>query len=191
MPGRAPRSWRIIAASRRREGFFDDLMAATMICEQAKGSFLRYSGVMNSDFGRACGRHLSRLIGEASGSFRRLATGVAQAAKKSVNFFAQDLLHLSDFSVISNRAEASVRLEIALGDLSAGPGAGQRIHGLAPFPLPPTTRARAVIRRRYAIALVPTGSRHGPPASTRAAPQRVPPWPTKCSSTPPTRRKPA
>lgn len=228
-PGRAPKSWRMIAASRRRERFIDDLMAATMICEQATGSVVRSSGAMDLGFGRAFGRHLSRPIGEASGSVRHLANGQEQVPKKLTdvfdqnllqlieigvisyrsndpvrsenalgpvpkefaNFFDQNLLQLSDFGAISSRSDDSVRSEGALGDLSAGPGAGQRIQGITPFPPSPTTRARAVIRRRYAVAPVPTGSRHGPPASTRAAPQRVLPCPTKCSSTPPIRRKPA
>ncbi len=75
--------------------------------------------------------------------------------------------------------------------LPAGARAGQRIAGRRPVSLILTTSVRALRLRQRAAAESPPGLRLAPSASLRAALQKSPPWPTRCSSTPPTRRRPA
>lgn len=147
-----PRAVRcILAAARRRERFFDDLMARTMKSAAATPRLARFiratapcrrRATSGSSFGaryaalaRALGRHLVQLTAQAAGLRRSLAA-------RSV-------------------------------DLSAGFRAGQSVAGPRPFPFSPTTSVRALRQSPVAVAASPSGQRRAPPAARRATPQRV------------------
>ena len=129
----------------RRERFFDDLMARTVIGARAGDSSVWRV--------RAAGRSFAKSIG--SWLVRHL-TGTRRDAL-----------------------------------CPAGSQAGKRIAGLRPVSLILTRSVRAVRMRQRAVAESSPGLRLAPSALLRATPQKSPPWLTRCSSTPPTRRRPA
>lgn len=151
-PAASGRMRRKIAAFRRRERFFDDLMARTMICAASEvrlaGSVRAarpasrrappgpFSGARAAKDLRAWGRHLVRLCAVGAGLRPLAATSPAY--------------------------------------LCAGQSAGQSVTGLRPFPFSRTTCVRARWPSRAAAAASPTGLRRPPAAAARAAPQRVP-----------------
>jgi hypothetical protein len=137
---------RLLAALRRSERFFDDLMARTVT-------------------GASIGLFSERLVRAAGRGFAEYT------ASRLVR-------HLSGTRRVAFR-------------LPAGSRAGQRIAGRRPVSLILTTSVRALRLRQRAVAESPIGLRLAPSASSRAAPQKSPPWPTRCSSTPPIRRRPA